>query len=263
MKKSILILSLIFSIVILNSCNEQLQKEEVSNNDGLLMATLYMQQAAEYQSLCLQAYEIGKIRLDNLVESYNGDKKPAIVVDIDETVLDNSPFTARSIIENTDYPKYWDEWCNKSEAKPIAGALDFLNYAAEKGVETFYISNRKIHLTEATLKNLQKYDFPFADSSHLLLRTTTSNKEPRRNQVRETHEILLFFGDNLGDFSPVFDDKATKQRHAMVQQMKNEFGKKFIVLPNPTYGAWMNAMKEGIPENANIDSLYRSKLINF
>lgn len=263
MKKSILILSLIFSVALLSSCKQQLKKEEIPNNDGLLMATLYMQQAAEYQALCLQAYEIGRVRLDKLVESYNNDKKPAIVVDIDETVLDNSPFTARSIIENTDYPKYWDEWCNKSEAKPIAGALEFLNYAAEKGIETFYISNRKIHLTEATLKNLQKYDFPFADSAHLLLRTNTSNKEARRNQVRQTHEILLFFGDNLGDFSPAFDDKSTKERHAMVQQMKNKFGERFIVLPNPTYGAWMNAMKEGIPANANIDSLYRSKLINF
>jgi 5'-nucleotidase (lipoprotein e(P4) family) len=238
-------------------------KEEVTNNDGLILATLYMQQSAEYQAICKQAYNIGKLKLDEQLKIYSGEKKLAVVVDIDETVLDNSPFSARSVLENTDYPKYWDEWCNKAEAKAIPGSVEFLNYAADNGVETFYISNRKVHLTEATLKNLQEKDFPFADSAHLLLRTNTSNKEPRRNKVRETHDILLLFGDNLGDFNPAFDDQPTQKRHALVQQMKNKFGEEYIVLPNPTYGAWMSAMQEGLPKNINVDSLYRAKLINF
>ncbi len=252
---------LLFSSLV--SCAPRETKEEVTNNDGLILATLYMQQSAEYQAICKQAYNFGKLKLDEHLKSYNGTKKLAVVVDIDETVLDNSPFSARSILENTDYPQYWDEWCNKAEAKPIPGALDFLNYAADHGVETFYISNRKVHLTPATLKNLQEKDFPFADSAHLLLRTNTSNKEPRRNKVRETHDILILFGDNLGDFNPAFDDKGTLERHALVQQMKNKFGEEYIVLPNPTYGAWMSAMQEGLPKNINVDSLYRAQLINF
>lgn len=263
MKKTIFYFLYILLFSSLVSCTPRESKEEFANNDGLLLATLYMQQSAEYQAICKQTYTIGKLKLDEHLKNYSGTKKLAVVVDIDETVLDNSPFSARSILENTDYPKYWDEWCNKAEAKAIPGAVEFLNYAAEQGVETFYISNRKVHLTEATLKNLQNQDFPFADSAHLMLRTNTGNKELRRNKVRETHEILLLFGDNLGDFNPAFDDKGTMERRALVQQLKNKFGEEYMVLPNPTYGAWMSALQVGLPKNINVDSLYRAQLINF
>lgn len=263
MKNKFLILFSLLLLTSMVSCTLTKKEEEKTNNDGLLLATLYMQQSAEYHAICKQAFNVGHYQLDKILSDYKGAKKPAIIVDIDETVLDNSPFSARSIIENTDYPKYWDDWCEKAEAKPISGAVEFLNYAAERGVETFYISNRKVHLTKPTLDNLLKYEFPFADSTHLLLRTTTSNKEPRRNKVRESHQIVLLFGDNLGDFSSAFDDKSTMDRKALVQQMKNEFGEHFIVLPNPTYGAWMDAMRKDLPKSINLDSLYRSKLINF
>lgn len=264
MKKSVLIISAFTLLIAFMSCKQVVKKEEVLNNDGLLLATLYMQQSAEYQASCIQAYNIGKLQLDAKLDSFQmKDKKLAIIVDIDETVLDNSPFSAKSIIENTDYPEYWDEWCEKAEAKPIPGALEFLNYAADLGVETFYISNRKNYLKIPTMNNLQMYGFPFADSAHIMLRTTTSNKERRRNIVREEYEVLLYFGDNLGDFSPAFDDQATSKRKALVKQMKDQFGETYIMLPNPTYGAWMNAMKHGLPANTDIDSLYMSKLIGF
>ena len=89
---------------------------------------------------------------DNELRMARLTKKMAIVVDIDETVLDNSPFEAKSIIENTDYPVYWDEWCQKEEARPIAGAVEFLNYAKSKGADVFYITNRKEHLKDVTIK---------------------------------------------------------------------------------------------------------------
>jgi len=264
MKKTVLIISVFTLLFAFFSCKQVIKKEEVLNNDGLLLATLYMQQSAEYQASCIQAYNIGKIQLNAKLDTFQmKDKKPAIIVDIDETVLDNSPFSAKSIIENSDYPAYWDEWCEKAEAKPIPGAVEFLNYAADLGVETFYISNRKNYLKIPTMNNLQMYGFPFADSAHIMLRTATRNKERRRNIVREEYEVLLYFGDNLGDFSPAFDEQPTKERKALTQQMKNKFGETYIMLPNPTYGAWMDAMKYGLPENTDIDSLYRSKLISF
>lgn len=239
------------------------EPKSVENNDGLLLATLYMQRASEYQALCYQAYNIGQLRLDEKLASYNGDKKLAVVVDIDETVLNNSPHTARSIIENSDYPKYWDEWCEKAEAISIPGSLEFLKYAESKGVETFYISNRQSHLTIPTLLNLQKNGFPFADNDHIMLRTNTSDKEERRNKVRENYDILLYFGDNLGDFMSVFDGKSNTERNTLTLEMENKFGDEFIVLPNPTYGAWLKALKTGMPDNIDVDSLYQAKLINF
>jgi len=224
-------------------CQSKQEAPKQTDNEKLLFATLYVQQAAEYKALCTQAYNIGKWRLDQILADKEFTKKPAIVVDIDETVLDNSPFEAKSIEENTSYPKYWNEWCSLARAESIAGAQEFLNYAAEKGVETFYISNRKVNLYDATLANLLDNGFPFADSTHLMLRTTTSNKEPRR----ESH---------------LFDDKATANRHQLVEEMKADFGKKFIVLPNPMYGAWDAAMFQGIETN-NKDSVYHARLKSF
>lgn len=263
MKKLSLLLLIPLLGIMMFSCQNECPKEEAENNDAMLLSTLYVQKAAEYQALCIQAYNLGQWKLDEKVANHTGDKKLAVVVDIDETVLDNSPHAARSIIENTDYPMYWDEWCHKAEALPIPGSVEFLNYAASKGVETFYISNRKAHLTESTMKNLIAKGFPFADTEHILLRTDSRDKEERRNMVRENYDILLFFGDNLGDFLSDFDDKDTQSRHALVDQFKSEIGDQFIVLPNPTYGAWMSAMSMGAPKGANVDSIYRTHLVNF
>jgi len=265
MKKQLFIYILL-ATGIFTSCHispQQQKAVKIPNNDGLLMATLYMQRASEYKALCYQAYNSAAFQLDEKIKNHQGNKKLAVVVDIDETVLDNSPFTARSIIENTNYPTYWKEWCEKSEAKPIPGALDFLTYAASKDVETFYISNRKVTLTEATLINLQKDGFPYADSLHILLRTNTSDKEPRRNIVRENHDILLLCGDNLGDFISDFDVKDNSKRSELTFQNKNKFGEEYIVLPNPTYGVWMNALLKGSTKDVDADSVYKSRLINF
>lgn len=264
MKKSVLIISVFTLLFAFFSCKQVIKKEEVLNNNSLLFATLYMQQSAEYQASCIQAYNVGKLQLDAKLDTFQlKDKKPAIIVDIDETVLDNSPFSAKCIIENTDYPEYWDEWCEKAEAKPIPGAVEFLNYAADRGVETFYISNRKNYLKIPTMNNLRMNGFPYADSAHIMLRTKTRNKERRRNIVRLEYEVLLYFGDNLGDFSPAFENQSTSKRKAMAQQLKNKFGETYIMIPNPSYGEWMNAMKQGLPENIDVDSLYMSKLIDF
>ncbi len=263
MKKLFIFFTIVWMGTVVSSCKENTTKTTETNNDGLLMATLFVQQSSEYKALCYQVYNFAQTRLDQKIALYKGEKALAVIVDIDETVLDNSPFSARSIIKNTDYPKYWDEWCNKAEAKPIPGSLEFLKYAESQGVETFYISNRKIHLTPATLKNLQNYGFPFADSTHLFLRNKSSDKELRRNFVRQTHDILLFFGDNLGDFSNEFDDKGTALRQALTVKYQNDFGEEYMVLPNPTYGTWMNALRENIAKTADMDSVYKSKLIDF
>jgi 5'-nucleotidase (lipoprotein e(P4) family) len=263
MKKNHYILLLALAVIaILAFKNPRIVKNETSN-DGLLVATLYMQHAAEYQAACYQSFNLGKYKLHEKMAQYNGNKKLAVVVDIDETVLDNSPFSARSILENTDYPKYWDDWCMLAKAKSIPGAMEFLVYAQLKGVETFYISNRKIKLFSATQTNLRNNGFPFADSTHILLRTSSNDKESRRNKVRETHEVVLYFGDNLGDFMSDFDEQPNEKRNALARDIQNDFGDEFIVLPNPTYGTWLNALIEGATPETNTDSIYKARLINF
>jgi len=248
----------IFLVGIISGCKTNQENPEKANNDYLLFATLFQQKAAEKRALSYQAFNMAKLVLDNEMRRAGLTKKLAIVVDIDETILDNSPFEAKCIIENSDYPKYWNEWCELANARPLAGSVEFLNYAKSKGVDVFYITNRKIKIYDATIKNLHEKGFPFADKEHLLMRTDKSDKEPRRNIVKANHEIVLLMGDNLGDFLNIFDNKNIEERFSLTDSLRNEFGRKFIVLPNPMYGSWVNELIYN-----NFDLTKEEKIVKF
>jgi len=241
------IISIFLLLAIFYGCSGQDQnvidyKVKLQNNDIFLMSTLFQQKAAEMRAISYQAYNLATLRLDNELKMAGLSKTLAVVVDIDETVLDNSPFEAKSILENSNYPKFWSEWCDLAQAKAIHGAVEFLSYAESKGVEVFYITNRKEKFLMATIKNLKKEGFPFADKEHLLMRTTTSSKTERRQSVEKTHKIVLLVGDNLGDFLEIFDKKNINRRFEITDSLKNEFGKRFIILPNSMYGTWVSSI---------------------
>ncbi|WP_084361083.1 5'-nucleotidase, lipoprotein e(P4) family [Neobacillus fumarioli] len=208
------------------------------------MSVLWFQTAGEAKALYYQGYNIGKIRLDEALRK-NANKrgfKPAIVLDIDETVLDNSPYHAWRVLTGKGDPIDWGDWFNRAEAKPLPGALEFLKYADKKGVEIFYISNRRETYKEVTIKNLQKIGAPNADAKHvLLLANRETGKESRRAHVAKNYHIILLFGDNLGDFSG-FDELSASERALGVDRHKADFGKKLIVFPNPMYGDWEAAI---------------------
>ncbi|MDZ7775815.1 MAG: 5'-nucleotidase, lipoprotein e(P4) family [Bacteroidales bacterium] len=216
-------------------------KDTPQKNLEALQATVFHQTAAEMRALSYQAYNIARYRLDQSLRQAGLTKKQAIITDIDETVLDNSPHQARLIQEGASYPDYWAEWCMKAEAEPMPGALDFFNYASKKGVEVFYVSNRHDSLRAPTLKNLKKLGFPDADEDHLLLKTTTSGKTERRNAISENYYVVLLLGDNLNDFSDVFEQGSVAERFAAADKMSEMFGKRFIVFPNAMYGEWEGA----------------------
>ena len=94
---------------------------------------------------------------------------------------------------------------------------------------------------DATIKHLVKHNFPFADKEHVFLKSDTSSKKSRREKVADKYEIALLVGDNLGDFSEIFDNRSDRMGKGLVDQYKNEFGKHFIILPNPIYGSWTKA----------------------
>lgn len=209
---------------------------------GKVMANIWMQRSAEYKALCFQAYNIAHLSLDQSLTQTSA-KPRAIVTDIDETVLDNSPHDMSEALAGKDFDlKTWKAWTAKAAADTIPGAASFLKYAASKGVEVFYITNRDEDERTGTLKNLQKFNLPNADNEHLLLKQTTSSKETRRNQVLQNHEIIILLGDNLADFSALFDHKNYEERLQNTQQQAAAFGKKFIVLPNPAYGDWESVL---------------------
>jgi len=237
----------LFLVIILmsSSCKvnqEQTQVKNAGTNENLVMATLYYQRAAEMKALSFQAYNIARLRLDQELAQSQDPSKLAIVLDIDETVLDNSPYEAESILKNMSYPTGWDEWIFKADAEPLPGVIEFLSYADSKKVQIFYITNRRDKYREATVKNLIEKGLPQTSEGHLMFRTAESSKETRRLQVIQNHKIILLIGDNLGDFDKLFDDQAMERRSAVVDSLKLEFGKRFIILPNPMYGDWLQAI---------------------
>lgn len=209
------------------------------------MSVLWFQTSGEAKALYYQGYNIGKMRLNEFLckqPKKRGLKPPAIVLDIDETILDNSPHQAWNVKAANGHFMNWDEWINRFTAKPLPGAVDFLKYAHSKGVEIYYISNRKEAGKAATIRNLKQIGAPMADAAHvLLLQPGERGKENRRQQVARIHDIVLLFGDNLGDFSG-FDYLSPAGRVKAVEQRKEEFGKKLIVFPNPMYGDWEGAI---------------------
>ena len=212
------------------------------STQGKLFASLFMQRAAEYHGLCLQAYNIAHRRIDEIVQQPSL-KPRAVVTDLDETVLDNSANEVHQDLQAKGFdPVEWNEWTSKAMADTIPGSFSFFKYAASKGIEIFYISNRNENDRTGTLQNLQRYGFPDADDAHLLLRQNTSGKELRRQQVSAGHDIVLLLGDNLSDFSDLFDRKSTEERLLSVQQLSTQFGNRFIILPNPVYGDWENSI---------------------
>ncbi|MFZ4706022.1 MAG: 5'-nucleotidase, lipoprotein e(P4) family [Bacteroidales bacterium] len=211
-------------------------------NEYMVSATLYQQKAAEYRALCYQSFNLAALMLDKDLSDKRIDKHRVVIVDIDETVLDNSPFQGKSILENSSYPKFWNEWCSLAKALPVPGASSFLQYAKANGVGVYYITNRDESLRVPTLRNLVSAGFPFADDTHLIMKTKESSKEGRRQAIAARNHIALLIGDNLADFSYLFDKQTTVRRMDIVDSLMYAFGPKFIVLPNAMYGDWEAAL---------------------
>lgn len=214
--------------------------ENISVN-GKVFTSLFQQQAAEYRALCFQAFNMARQRVNEILQTTG--KPKAIITDIDETILDNSAYDVHQTLQGKDYESNsWTQWISMSRADTVPGAAAFLKYAASKGITIFYITNREEKERSGTLLNLQKFNLPNADNAHLILKQGVSSKEPRRQQISDTYDVILLLGDNLADFSSMFDKKTTTERNHNADNMAAEFGKRFIIIPNPVYGDWESAV---------------------
>jgi 5'-nucleotidase (lipoprotein e(P4) family) len=225
----------------------------IADNEYQVGAILFMQKAAEFRALAYQAFNIARMRLDadfdkkNLKKLSKAERRMtrAVVVDIDETVLDNSPHQAELIKNRMPFTSsIWTAWVNRREAKAIPGAVEFLKYANSKGVRVFYVSNRNEAEKQGTIDNLKAAGFPDVSDETVLVRTAESGKEARRQSISAKHRIVLLMGDNLNDFSNVFERKSVTDRFAEVDRTRELFGRKYIVLPNAMYGDWESAIYE-------------------
>ena len=219
-----------------------------------MLAVLYAQSSAEYEANNLQTFAGAKLALEKALVNKNwtaaieqkedfSEKPPAVILDIDETVLNNIPFQARAIIKGESYPNGWVEWMLEEASTSVAGVSEFLKYADSKGIKIFYVTNRIAIAEEATRNNLKKLGLPFdTDRDVLLMKNEngwTSDKVSRRELIAQDYRILLLIGDQLGDFISL--DEATTgmdSRKEIAAKYEEMWGKKWFMITNPIYGRW-------------------------
>jgi len=231
----------------------------VSQHPGLL-STRWVQTSAEYTALALQAYALARRQLaqalaDSTWTAYPAQadasdlarRPPAVIMDVDETVLDNSPYQAWLVTTGRSFsPESWARWVRAAQAEPVPGAVAFVQEALRHGVQVFYVTNRTADLEAATRRNLQAVGFPLPDTLDVILTRgerpewASSDKEPRRALLGRHYRILLQIGDQLGDFVSE-PETSTEAWRALVLRHRTWWGTRWIVLPNPQYGAWQRA----------------------
>ncbi|MGO0063415.1 5'-nucleotidase, lipoprotein e(P4) family [Brevibacillus fluminis] len=208
-----------------------------------VMAYTWYQTSAEARALYYQAFALADMMLEKDLADRSVTKKRAVIVDIDETLLDNSPYNVAQLENHSGTEALsWNEWVKLAQARALPGAVDFLTKAHKRGVDIYYVSNRSVEHTDSTIRNLIAAGFPQARATHLLLSDGESSKESRRQQIERDHHIVLLMGDNLSDFAQIFDGRSVADRSKAVDLLKEKFGRSFIVLPNPMYGDWEYAL---------------------
>jgi acid phosphatase len=252
--------------------------EESRPDDPSLQATLWVQNSAEYVALNYQTYKTAErilalpledsfwtASLNQTDESNYQKLPPAIIMDIDETVLDNSPFQARMVLEGKSYnSEDWNAWCLEANAEAVPGALEFTKNADEQGVTIFYLSNRSYEVEEATRKNLINLGFPVSTSMDNILTNGEqpnwdSSKVNRRKMIEDNYRVIMLFGDDLNDFFSA-KEISQSQRENNVVKYANNFGRKWFILPNPIYGSWDSVLKSELEDtdssNHGLDPVY-------
>ncbi|GAB1616850.1 5'-nucleotidase, lipoprotein e(P4) family [Pseudomonas sp. NGC7] len=228
-----------------------------------LDAVLWTQTSVEHDLLFRQVYASATQHLDRALADPTWDAlahapralhglPPALIIDIDETLLDNVPLNARSIINDRPYDyDAWYQWVDRAKALALPGAVDFLQAAARRGITPYYLTNRAPGQEQATLENLRRAGFPIDSSAQILTAGTAiggcqasgSDKTCRRHWVGTQARVLMQLGDSFGDFM------ATRgSQQAQLDAARSYFawlGERWFLLPNPTYGGWYSAPYQG------------------
>ncbi len=221
-----LTIAFLFSFFLFAQNNENKTRNNKKPND-----VRWVTQSLEYESICAQTYSLAYIALERQIKSTN---RPVIIMDIDETVLDNSQYQVELFLQQKEYnSRSWDKWVLKEAAELVPGAKNFiLKYKQNPNSRIIYLSNRNAATLEATKNNMKKLGIYFENDIFLLRENNEDTKVIRRNEVMSGAgrmqkygplKILAYFGDAMGDF-PLGGGY--------------EFARNKFIFPNPMYGKW-------------------------
>lgn len=255
MKRTLILVVLLVTACATQQPIQQPAAKPCRASDATINSTLWMQTSGEYQALVQQAYGTAAQTLAAALADPSwtaateqaqlaASMPPAIIVDIDETVLDTSDFQTSLIRAGVGYSdERWQQFEQSETSAPIPGALEFLRTAQKSGVTIFYITNRKLPEEAGVRRVLEKFGFPLDLSQDTVLMRgerpewPSRDKSSRRAFVASRYRVIMLFGDDLNDFVNA-EGKPIAERAELVRQNADKFGRKWFVLPNPVYGSW-------------------------
>ncbi len=198
----------------------------------------WVRESKEYVALCNQVYANAIDKLKDTISPNNYslniiNNNYAVVMDLDETVLDNSDYQVELYNKNEQYnPDSWDEWVVKEDAKLVPGAYDYISFLRNHNIQIIFISNRMHKRLQETKNNMLELGV-YSDNDIYLLRLDRADKKTiRRAEIFNStgrmkgfkqFEIIQYLGDAIGDFEVDNLDR---------------FGLDQFVFPNPMYGKW-------------------------
>ena len=231
------------------AAQEALKQKQQYQAETETMGLLWMRTSAEYRALAYQGYNVAMNAVKMAVTDPSHQRKPlAIVLDADETVVDNTKLMGESIVNGNgrfDAP-WWRQAVHQGKSQAMPGAVEFLNEVHKQGVEIFYVSNRYAPVNlDVTIQNFKELGFPSVDKDHVLLFEKDSDKQPRFDTIAKKYYVVVYMGDNAGDFPIGTKGKTLAERNGIIDAHKEDFGTTFVVFPNPAYGSWVSALAKG------------------
>lgn len=184
------------------------------------------------------------------------DKPLAVVLDVDETALLNLGYEADDAQRSGSYDQArWDRW-EKTGMHAVAatpGILEAAKIAKTSGVTMVYNSNRLASNAAETAAALDGAGLgPVTHLANLWLQGdagTGPGKDARRHAIAAKYCVIAMVGDQLGDFSDLFNAPAMTPaaRRAAIdgEALRTIWGHGWFILPNPVYGT---ALKGGLDD---------------
>lgn len=246
----------------------------------VLQAVLWMQTAAEYHVLAEGAYERASQLLDRALadrawtaalEQENGGAyaglPPAVVMDLDETVLDNSRFQGQLVLDRTVYEsRLWTAWVDQAAATAVPGAIAFIRNARARGVRVIFVTNRTAAEERKTIDNLNVLLDGQTDPEDVLCvgeRDWPSDKSSRRLFLASRYRILLLVGDDLNDFVSVAPARTPADRLALAEANAARWRDRWVLIPNAAYGSWDRVLTQGASSDADVLRQKRHSVAGF
>lgn len=182
---------------------------------------------------------------------------PAVILDVDETVVSNIDFQISFERPFTNRKLY--DFYQQHPAIPVAGVIEFIAAARAAGVTVFFVTNRPCELIDdnpdpcpqklGVIHELESLGID-VDPSHVMLADQNGwdrAKIARRELIAKSYRVIMLIGDDLGDFAPCVRTKlygpctepATKEGRRLLVELYSEYWSNgWYILPGPTHGSW-------------------------